>query len=80
MSFWWISLCFQFYLQNRSLQVDGNDRTHSESRLKSELNAADHRVQNLEAENSSLRRHLLDVTEGKGEDDGNEIVKCVKWC
>lgn len=46
--------------------MDGNDRTHSEARLKSELGAADSRVQQLEADNSTLRRRVLDLTEEKG--------------
>ena len=60
--------------QSRVLQVDGNDRTHSETRLKAELGAADHRVQQLEAESSSLRRRVLDVTEGKG------ATRCAVLC
>ena len=48
------------------LQVDGNERSHSESRMKAELSSADQKIRQLEEDNTMLRRRLLDVTEGKG--------------
>ena len=59
--------------QSRVLQVDGNDRSHSEGRVKAELLAADQRVQQLEADNSSLRRRLAEVADSKGK---CESVSC----
>jgi hypothetical protein len=69
-----LSQCHAMPCQSRVLQVDGSDRSHSESRLKAELSAADHRVQQLEADNSTLRRRALEVAEGTG------TYVCVREC
>lgn len=50
---------------NRSLQIDGNDRSNVETRLRSEVGAVESRAQQLEDDNASLRRRIFDITEGK---------------
>jgi ribosomal protein S15P/S13E len=54
--------------QTRSMQIELMERTHCEARLKGELSSADGRSGQLEAENMTLRRRLLDASEGRDRD------------
>jgi len=49
--------------QIRALQSEALDRLQAESRLKTELSAADARCAQLESENASLRRRVMDTAE-----------------
>lgn len=54
--------------QARSMQIELMERTHAETRLKSELHNSDGRYAQLEAENMTLRRRLLGAGEERDRD------------